>query len=687
MKSIYWKELRENVKWAALGLLLFTAELVFAWVTLLRDEQTRSWGGSLYQSICHPAFQAILLFTPVIFAGILAAIQIKLELSRDRWAFLVHRPVTLATIFWGKALAGMTLYLPTVLIPFIGLCLWVATPGHCPGPFHWGMSISGFINILCGLVAYFLILMAQMRPSRLIGSRILPHLAGVYLLRFVWDCRDWPPALTWTLVAIAVAVLAALGAFTWFDRTIRLRWLLSAAIIAVLFAGFSEALRWPFEILRLTASANHDFDYHQYAVLEEGKIIKIRNQNYQQTFYDLDGNVLASGQDQIEKMSLHTVSFYGLSRKETYTLRTSLPYRDAQHWIGRPQDMAMGRQLWFYEARHGYFVRYNLSNFLPNGYLSRAGFTESSPTAADLFSGTFWSENWWYMHQIVGFFDKEVYWIDTRNTLTRKLYSADNPKDLTGFIFVTGRNLENDQDKVIAVVTRTAPAIHVMDIAGQPLFSAPWHKDRAIYQEVMIAFNRTTNHYYFQYEAFNVDNWDKKPLYIVETDGTGKLLKETELPPRNRPHYGKSWRDVVNAQAQYVQSNFAFKVWDLAALWWKARQGNKDAQAWWKWNLRHPVKALTDPAICLGIGMLCATLGWWRMRRYSFPASRQRNWMLFVLLTGPIGLLTLLAQETWPVSEPCPACGKRRLITFDQCEHCGAAWSAPAKDGTELITI
>lgn len=75
------------------------------------------------------------------------------------------------------------------------------------------------------------------------------------------------------------------------------------------------------------------------------------------------------------------------------------------------------------------------------------------------------------------------------------------------------------------------------------------------------------------------------------------------------------------------------------------------------------------------------------MQRHAFPSPRLRNWSIFLFLTGPVGLLTLLAQETWPLSEPCPACGKRRLITLERCGHCGAPWPEPARDGTEIVTV
>ena len=45
--------------------------------------------------------------------------QILPELRRDQWAALLHRPVPRGTIFFGKVIAGLLLYLLATAIPFL----------------------------------------------------------------------------------------------------------------------------------------------------------------------------------------------------------------------------------------------------------------------------------------------------------------------------------------------------------------------------------------------------------------------------------------------------------------------------------------------------------------------------------------------------------------------------------------
>ena len=34
---------------------------------------------------------------------------------------------------------------------------------------------------------------------------------------------------------------------------------------------------------------------------------------------------------------------------------------------------------------------------------------------------------------------------------------------------------------------------------------------------------------------------------------------------------------------------------------------------------------------------------------------------------------------------PCPSCGRKRVVTREACEHCGAAFGRPIQDGTEIF--
>jgi predicted amidophosphoribosyltransferase len=45
----------------------------------------------------------------------------------------------------------------------------------------------------------------------------------------------------------------------------------------------------------------------------------------------------------------------------------------------------------------------------------------------------------------------------------------------------------------------------------------------------------------------------------------------------------------------------------------------------------------------------------------------------------------MLSVEEWPAREACPHCKKFRVVDRERCEHCGAEFAPPEKNGTEVF--
>jgi len=41
--------------------------------------------------------------------------------------------------------------------------------------------------------------------------------------------------------------------------------------------------------------------------------------------------------------------------------------------------------------------------------------------------------------------------------------------------------------------------------------------------------------------------------------------------------------------------------------------------------------------------------------------------------------------QEWPARVVCPQCKKRRTVDRENCEHCGAPFPPPEKNGTEIF--
>src|SRR5262249_9066511 len=76
-----------------------------------------------------------------------------------------------------------------------------------------------------------------------------------------------------------------------------------------------------------------------------------------------------------------------------------------------------------------------------------------------------------------------------------------------------------------------------------------------------------------------------------------------------------------------------------------------------------------------------AILAYSRARAYSFSARRLWLWTGLSFALGPTGFVLMLSLIEWPACERCPSCGRRRVMTREQCEHCGTPFPAPPDVG------
>jgi hypothetical protein len=79
--------------------------------------------------------------------------------------------------------------------------------------------------------------------------------------------------------------------------------------------------------------------------------------------------------------------------------------------------------------------------------------------------------------------------------------------------------------------------------------------------------------------------------------------------------------------------------------------------------------------------LLAARIG----RAWALAKRRRLFWTIASFLLGSLGLMVMLCLFERPVTEQCPACKRMRVVTRENCEHCGERFPAPARDGTEIF--
>ncbi len=166
MKSMIWKELREN---ALYGLLLLIASVATI-VVLMNSEFTNRLNLRLF------AIELPLTFNVMgsIAAVVLACLQTIPELWPDRWAFLIHRGMSGGAIFRAKTTAALVIYAMVTGLPLLIAILWAMSVGYRHYPFEWRMVLPSVLSGVASFGCYFVVYHVVLRERGFPLWRVLP---------------------------------------------------------------------------------------------------------------------------------------------------------------------------------------------------------------------------------------------------------------------------------------------------------------------------------------------------------------------------------------------------------------------------------------------------------------------------------------------------------------------------------
>ncbi len=114
--------------------------------------------------------------------------------------------------------------------------------------------------------------------------------------------------------------------------------------------------------------------------------------------------------------------------------------------------------------------------------------------------------------------------------------------------------------------------------------------------------------------------------------------------------------------------------------------GTATGEFLWIMLTDHPASTLMMLLSFVAVGLLCAGVASRTARKYDFTASERRRWMIWSLLLGPAGLLTLYSLRQWAPKIKCEVCqSNKQLATHTKCSDCGSDLSPADHDGTEIF--
>ena len=680
MKTLILKELRENVKLAVLGLGILALILALnaqKYSTILKNLGGISDSQQVYLPWQPLVSSDILIgFFCAIFGAVLGWFQIHNERHRDLWAFLIHRPITRTEIFFGKVIAGLMLYVLATGLPLIGFIAWALVPGHVAAPFQWAMLRPTAIIVLSGTLYYFAGMLTGLRQARWYASRALGLGVALFVsLMFQSEWHLWQ-ALFLILIGGIILATAVWGGFHSHGYYRGQPAPGRLALTGALMPG------WGF-VLALTAILLVEFllrspSQTQYQMTKDGAIYKVtQGDGDQSNIVDLQGKPL------VDSKTGRRIGTADFNRQLCIRVQISPDFSNqAPHgrWFDRDCNRftfwrATPDTLWYYWGRYGRLVGYDIATRRFIGSLGPDGFAQNVAGDGSRFDHA--PAHASASRRIINTADT-VYALDLEHRATKAIFTLTNESSGATTLSATtnaaneaiGEIAEvslngNDWDYTIVV---TRGYIRLLTPDGKVLWRAAYKPGYPDYNQIQVTFLDSRN----QFALWLSPSWyaqgkagGKLPTQVVWLDREQGVLKNTDLP------------ELFHNGREFAREQKLISLSISPALLVMIPLINEQPR------LQDIPWVLVRYS--LATALVCLPIGWWLGLRYSLSLPARLGWAAFYLVFGIPGLLTFLSVQEWPARESCPNCKKLRVVDRDQCEHCGANFAPPERNGTEVF--
>ncbi len=667
MRAIIWKELRENFRWALLGMVLVGLAMTYA----------LSKAAPSGQSLRAEAFEMVMVLMTSVLGAALGFGQVIFDSRQGHWALLVHRPIGRDRVFMGKVVAGLTLYFTAMLLPFFAAAIWASMPGHVAGPFRWGMAVPGLMDILTGVVYYFAGMVTARRAARWYASRCLVLVAAILCSMIVIGVTPMWGALLAIAVAGALTFTVARGSFLAAGEYEPQRRVAKASLGAALLVGIVMVGTGVIVVTVSMFESPTTWQYQNNTLLRDGTVSVVEN---------LNGDPIG-----VTDLEGHPAPWFTGSSTERQKLLTDRrargaylslhPFEPRSHsYRARPLVRGLyfagdNKARWYYLSDSGRVEGYDLRTRQFIGSFGPDGFVKAGSRTTDRFTGVrpdHWSRNRGLFVMTSG-----IYKIDAYRRTVKTLFLPEPGMSIESYGAIAPEKDQPDTDVLVVVVNGT---IHLLDHDGQPLVTqTPDHSPPA-YDRVTVSLldepNRYAMWYYPSWKHFGAKaRLMPKPLVFYGPDG--QRLASQDVPAiQNKPH------PPSIAGALYGLVIPPGPIAGVAGIASLTTQG-RDEFAREFTTKRTFFICITLCLLLSGVVSLMVNLR--LARRNAMARGRRILWATLGLLMGPSGVLLMLCMQAWPAKLRCDECGVKRLVSLFKCEHCGVGFAPPARDGTEIF--
>ena len=693
MITIFKKELRDLLPWIAVGIIVIA---VFCWQSALAQEVS---------SMLPVGFAAIALAF-----GFLQTIG---DMRTDAKGYLLHRPISVKRIFWGKVFAGAVGYALAIAPPLIGLAIYFEAMGPQRMPTSGWDLVPTLVMSVVVFAFYPAAIWTMARQANWFGSKTVPLafaglgsiLVGTIILssamRMPETYQTLVPAVLILAILVTLWITLAAAAYAYCEsqflpspqsasRGFRIE-CVGILIVCFFFVSYVAA----FVNFGQRESYYPHTDY-QISMSDDGQLWKFaETQISQEDYYDTKVSVAKISPDApTEKTRLQPRPANWTERKKAH-LYTQQGYS----WLWKPSFNYVGqfrgpksssRHVYEYDGR---LMVYGVDRLL--GVLTPDGFYNSLDEAQGKFVDPSFgpriaavsgrnSENVYLASSESMITDRGgVYQVDWNGRTVRAVLKQSNDdvavafpeKNQEGVFWVkSGTDVSRykieprnevdtlelaDSDLVIRAGSYRFPEIKTTktdqwSLGLNPIFQSQQDEMSGSFSVVETADRKTLFYRDFNFPVAAARYETRSPDGSLDQEGT-----ITFPPVKNTQGFG-----FATLMPPVVVAVFA-----ASAL-----------------EMQHGLSDLAALIPFVLVNVLLATAStFWLTHRYALSRLSKNVWLLAALILGFTAPLAMWMIYPKLIRETCHHCEAMRRIDRDRCRQCGADWAKQPLEGNEIL--
>jgi hypothetical protein len=566
----------------------------------------------------------------------------------------------------------------------------MATPGKLPAPFDWRTSLPWLADILAGLVYYFAGMLVAQRDGSWCGSRCLPLASAFCCSYLVWAVPEFWQAMVVIGIIGSCMGVAAWGSFAAGGDYAAQPRLVKAALATTFLAGLLIVSALGKQKLGEWLDAGIDYEY---AIDRQGQVVFQRFKAGVGVLEceDLSGRAVAELAPMDGGGLVWTVTPYFWS------------YRNSgRFYVKCSNDSKPDNERWYYDHARGRLFGYDVFYHQSLGSFGPDGFAPASAPASERFSGELRYRCAPTRAKPSDYlvFAGRAYVVDYARRTICTLFTAPAGETLSW----VDRWSDPLDKKRRGLVASTDRSLHFLTTEGAEVASVPRLYDPVEYVPLLAGKLENPERYCVVYPSWfpwasvlEPEDYRNLEGRLHEYDLAGREVARRTLPA------------IRYQEASLTQALFglATPLAEAASLVGASRYLRSQARlqgGMRKSVLLHDLESIrysipgtapdkaTPRALipaylallmlsAMASSLACGLLA----RQYSFSRGGCISWTLCGLLFGWVGLVLMLVLHDWPARIRCVKCGKRRVVTRIDCEHCGAPHVPQEPDGTEIF--